>query len=372
MIRLAAWVMGIATAFGALDAVGPRAVWAMDPRPMAALEEPAPLVAMTAAEVRQQVRDELAEREVAGELRQEIEGLWSAVPADADVEMVLAAALNSLALIEPRAQALLESMQAHGEANALAALGPDNVWLTSAEAGKFMMRQLRLEYGRWLCRSQYYDEALGMLRDLNPAEVIHPAALLFFRGVAHQRLAERDAGLADVQVLLDRVSDMPARYRELAELIRRDLEPLKGESLDHISRRMDDVRRRLGLGQGGQPTRQVEDEVLAALDRLINDLEQQQKDQQAQSAAAQGSGSSRPNGKPASDSRIMGGKGPGETTPRDIGSRGDWGDLPPKQRQEALQQIGRDFPAHYRDIVQEYFRRLANQGQAGAAPESSD
>jgi len=46
-------------------------------------------------------------------------------------------------------------------------------------------------------------------------------------------------------------------------------------------------------------------------------------------------------------------------TKRDVGHKSGWGDLPPKQRDEALQQIGRDFPAHYRDIIEQYFRRLA-------------
>ena len=57
----------------------------------------------------------------------------------------------------------------------------------------------------------------------------------------------------------------------------------------------------------------------------------------------------------------MGGKGPGEVTKRNIGSKSGWGDLPPKEREEAMQQIGRDFPAHYRDAIEQYFRRLATE-----------
>ena len=55
----------------------------------------------------------------------------------------------------------------------------------------------------------------------------------------------------------------------------------------------------------------------------------------------------------------MGGKGPGNVTKRGVGNTAGWGDLPPKQREEALQQIGREFPAHYRDVIEQYFRRLA-------------
>ena len=57
----------------------------------------------------------------------------------------------------------------------------------------------------------------------------------------------------------------------------------------------------------------------------------------------------------------MGGKGAGDVTKRNIGSKSGWGNLPPKKREEALQQIGRDFPSHYRDKIEQYFRKLANQ-----------
>ncbi len=40
----------------------------------------------------------------------------------------------------------------------------------------------------------------------------------------------------------------------------------------------------------------------------------------------------------------------------------DWGNLPPKEREEALQQLGKDLPSHYRDVIEEYFRKLARDG----------
>ena len=57
----------------------------------------------------------------------------------------------------------------------------------------------------------------------------------------------------------------------------------------------------------------------------------------------------------------------------DIGGRGDvdnkklddrdkWGNLPPAERKEALQQISRDLPTHYREAIEAYFRKLATDG----------
>ena len=61
------------------------------------------------------------------------------------------------------------------------------------------------------------------------------------------------------------------------------------------------------------------------------------------------------------DSQIAGGSGEGDVDKRDLKDRGGWGNLPPAERQEALQQIGRDLPTHYREAIDAYFRKLAKE-----------
>ncbi len=58
-----------------------------------------------------------------------------------------------------------------------------------------------------------------------------------------------------------------------------------------------------------------------------------------------------------------GGTGPGDVAPKQLGTETDWGNLPPKQREEALQQLSKDLPSHYRDVIEEYFRKLARDGE---------
>jgi hypothetical protein len=55
-------------------------------------------------------------------------------------------------------------------------------------------------------------------------------------------------------------------------------------------------------------------------------------------------------------------KGAGDVDPNNLGKRDGWGNLPPKERQEVLQQIGRELPAHFRETIEEYFKRLAQDG----------
>ena len=55
-------------------------------------------------------------------------------------------------------------------------------------------------------------------------------------------------------------------------------------------------------------------------------------------------------------------KGPGNVDPKKLGAQTDWGNLPAKEREEALQQLGKDLPSHYREVIEEYFHKLAKDG----------
>jgi hypothetical protein len=153
---------------------------------------------------------------------------------------------------------------------------------------------------------------------------------------------------------------LPLRFQQVAQLVERDLSALEDESLDHIARRMRDVRRRLDYGRAGEKVQTVEKGVLESLDKKIEDLEKQQ--QQQQSSAS--SGGSSQSSKPMEDSRPAELKAPMQVDRREIGNQSGWGDLPPKEREQALQQIGREFPAHYRELIEDYFRELANEPTA--------
>jgi hypothetical protein len=108
----------------------------------------------------------------------------------------------------------------------------------------------------------------------------------------------------------------------------------------------------------------VERGVVASLDELIKQQEDRQKQQQQQQANASGGA---PSGRPLEESRPAELKAPGLVDRKDIGATAGWGNLPDKEREQALQQVGRDFPAHYRELIEQYFRELATE-TAPAAP----
>ncbi len=239
---------------------------------------------------------------------------------------------------------------------------PDFALIEAEPASPFVKNHLRLLAGRWLAQHEYYDEALELFSSLDANALIDPATLLFHSASAHHQLLHKEDCLTAVSKLLENETVLPGRYRSLAHLMQADFQPLEPDSLDETSRIMESVERRLGLGHAGTRVRTEEDAVVAKLDKLIEELEKQREEQQKQQQA--GASSTQPPSKPMQDSQAAGGKGPGNVDPKKIQSLGAWGNIPPKQRQEALQQLSRDLPAHYREVVEEYFRKLASEEKA--------
>jgi hypothetical protein len=297
--------------------------------------------------------DWLDEQKVETAVREQAESLWQAETKAEDGLDTLERVVATVALVEPRAGSLLEVCRSGVDPTTAA----EARWYADESVSPLVRNHMRLLVGRGLVQGLYFDEGLNELSALSVDDVLDPASLLFYRGIAHHRLLRKDDGLEALDRLLENRDIIPRRYAVLARLMRSDLEQIKDGSLDDISRRMKDIERRLGLGRANKKVRDIEDEVVKMLDKLIEEEEKKQ----AAAAAAAAAGGSIQSSSPAPDSRPLGGKGKGEVTKRDIGDSAGWGELPAKQREETMQEIGRDFPAHYREVIEEYFRELAKQ-----------
>ena len=93
--------------------------------------------------------------------------------------------------------------------------------------------------------------------------------------------------------------------------------------------------------------------MVESLDKMIKKIEDEQ-DKQRRASPIRCSPAV-----PPKTARPWAARRPATSPRKDIGHKSGWGDLPPKEREEALQQMGRDFPPHYRDAIEEYFRKLA-------------
>jgi len=317
------------------------------------LERRASWTVPNTAEIKARLDEFLKDKTLNEADRLKVDALWPDDAAAIDPAELLDRLAASLAIVEPRAVEIVN----HCQQDAMQLPPVRFALLDDPSAPAIVRDNLRLLYGRWLAQHHLVDESLEYLKDLAPQMVADPVSLLFHQAVAHHRLLAKEPCLKSVSLLLENESQLPRRYVSLAKLMEADIKPLKVDSLDEIARLMDDIRRRLDLARAGKVVRDEEEQVIAKLEKMIEELEKQRQQQQQ---AGNGGGSQPSN--PMQDSQTAQLKGPGEVDPKSLGKKDGWGNLPPQQRQEVLQQIGRELPAHFRETIEEYFKRLAQDG----------
>ena len=172
-----------------------------------------------------------------------IEAMWPAEDDDAGHEQLLDRVAAALAIVDDKASEVIAFC---GGASDVVTL-PEFPVLTDEQQPAFLRDNLRLVYGRWLAQHRFYDESIQQLSGLSTSDVVDPSALLFYLGTGYHRMPNKTQCLPVVAKLLENQTKIPRRYATVAMLIQADLQPLKTDSLDEISRLMDEVRRRLDL-----------------------------------------------------------------------------------------------------------------------------
>ena len=320
------------------DALARRATW----------QEP------TYDEVEMQIREWLDGLDVPSDMRGELDRVWSD-NRERTARAAVNAILQTAAMVDPRAKDLWQLVRQTKPSES----SPDLSLFDDPRLPGVVRHNLRLAYGIWLANTRLYDESLEILGKLELEQAADPGALLFYRGANNYRLRQREPGIQALGQLLERESEIPVRFARVAKLMKSELEALKPDSLDEVAKLMDSIHVRLDHGRAGKRVRTEEDDVIAKLDKMIEKLEQQRQQQQQQQQSGQG-GQNQPSS-PKSDSSLPQMSAPGNVDPKDVDGPVDWGNLPPKEREEALQELGKRYPSHYRDVIEEYFRDLARK-----------
>ncbi|MEI7700163.1 MAG: hypothetical protein WCK86_10220 [Planctomycetia bacterium] len=262
--------------------------------------------------------------------------------------------VESFALADDNLRKLMGSCRTGAERPELNFEGPRNE--------PFFRQHVQLWYGRWLAQHRYYDESLAMLDSLSPDKVIDPAGLLFYRASSRLRLLRASDAADDLTLLLNNTLDVPPRFRLVAGMMLQEAKPAEG--LPRVAQLMSDVQRRLDLGKSGEPVQKREEEVIAALDKLLKNLEEQQQQQQQSSGQSDGQGQMEQgiqNTSPASQSMIKGAAGKGDAERRELTENGAWGMLDKQQETQAKELIRQQFPPNFLDAISRYTRRIAEQ-----------
>ena len=307
-----------------------------------------------AEQIRSRLDEHLEKQNVNEAGKLQINILWDTPLISGDQSLLLDQLINSLILTNTDIAKLINRLESTPATEAQTT--PE--LFNQEEIPPFFINNIRLYYARWLAQSELQDECLQVLEGIKPQDVVDPATLLFYQATGYHRILAKEKCLRAISLLQENNDAIPRRYATLANLMKADIGPLEKDSLDEVARLMSDIQRRLKLGRAGTRVRKEEDDVIAKLDKMIEELEKQQQQQQS---SGQGAGNLNPSS-PAQDSSDLGGSGPGNVDRRNHGDAEDWGSLPPKERQKALQQISKELPAHYREVIEEYFRKLARDG----------
>lgn len=164
--------------------------------------------------------------------------------------------------------------------------------------------------------------------------------------------------------------EAPERIREGAQWLVRELRGEGSGPLLELAKRMETIERLIRRTRTDEPTQDRQREVVVALDHLIELMREKESSGDCK-GGGQGQGkkpgkaSGRRSSTPAQESTLPTGDGGiGPMAESANGPASDsWGDLPDRERDEAVQFLRERFPSSYREIIERYYRAIAEEGE---------
>jgi len=189
--------------------------------------------------------------------------------------------------------------------------------------------------------------------------------LWLLRGFCEARDLRFEQALRTLQAAERRFPDAPEAVRVGIRQLLLEIQRREQGTLGEVATVMDHVADRLHVGDAGAPVRERQQQVVAMLDRLIEQQQQQEQQRGAggrQARAGQPPPQQSPQAPRQESSAPEGAGSVGElhaVPPADPGA--SWGRLPPAERDRILQSIRERFPSRYRQLVEQYYRALADE-----------
>ncbi len=192
--------------------------------------------------------------------------------------------------------------------------------------------------------------------------------LLGYCQVHDLQYAEAYASFED---FLKNYPQAPERLRVTASQILTELSRRTPHQLGDVRDLLDYARRRLTQQDVGEKVIERQQEALALLDTLIEEAQQQEQNKQNQKQN-KGKGSPKPGeesggkaGSGAKRSTLPTGQAGETNLSKTRAKPGDaWGKMPPRQRDEILQSLQKQFPTQYRELLEQYYKQLAKDAPA--------
>jgi hypothetical protein len=234
--------------------------------------------------------------------------------------------------------------------------------LKDGKKSAFFRANLALAYARALAQRRIHEEALEALAAVKVEDAVDPSAFLFHKAVAEYAMIRKDECRRTILRLLDDVADAPERYKMVAAMMHFDMTSWQDKDLAWVERMQKNIERRLDLSRGGPITQDMQKKVVLQLDEMIKKLEEEQQKKQQQAGKP---GNQPRSSNPQNDSFGGTTNTKGEVDLKKFKEVAEvWGKLPEKERAKAMLELTRDMPPKHRELIETYFKKLA-QADAG-------
>ena len=239
--------------------------------------------------------------------------------------------------------------------------GHDDRFL-AANAGYFHVRAL-VALGRYEQAEQELD-SLAERSDDCAAHTPYAPHLWFIKAFCQARNLRFEEATGSLEALRGRFDDIPEPVHVGSTQLLLEIQRRERGTLDEVASVMDYVADRLHAADNTQRTHERQRQIITLLDRLIE--QEQQREQQCGGDQAAGKRQQSPPRNPQSakqESDAPGGAGElGDLHAAPAADPGEmWGKLPPAERERILQSIREKFPSRYRQLVEQYYRALADE-----------
>lgn len=228
-------------------------------------------------------------------------------------------------------------------------------------------------YARVLAGEGRFEEVVSWLSGdadrLTQIEQFSPygSSARLLKAVAEAKSLQADAAADTLSQLTSRYPNPAPMQRLETQQLRLEIERREHGNLGEVSSMMNYLADRLAAKDVGTRVKSRQGDVLALLDKLIDETQQQEQQSKSQSQSQGGaSGNAAPTKpeNPLNESNAPEANGP---LRENLGampklSPGEmWGKLPPAERERILQSLRERYPSRYRELVEQYYRSLAEE-----------
>lgn len=197
----------------------------------------------------------------------QFEAIWSA----SDLRTLLDRTIDTFTLVDDNIAVFVKTAREQPSTLLL-----ENPIVKDGKRPAYVRNNLTLFLARALTNKRLHEDGLALLRTLTPESLIDPATYYFYRAVCENKLRLKDDGLLSTHRLLTAMSqDAPERYLVVATLMQDEMMKWEDQDLGDVARRMEEIEARLGNAHGGAKTQEKQKEVVALLDKIIKELEDQ-------------------------------------------------------------------------------------------------